>query len=91
MRMVKVNPQLAQETVQYAFNGGVMESNDDNFVIRHDNNFTSLTSFLDSESLFKSYLVERIDTHFYAVGFDAAVIWTDTYPNVVVYDALQAN
>lgn len=59
MRMVKVNPQLAQETVQYAFNGGVMESNDDNFVIRHDNNFTSpIGGYLNGSESNNFYLAE---------------------------------
>lgn len=41
MRLVKVDNALAQQTVQAAFAGGVLQSNDDNFVVRHDNNFTN--------------------------------------------------
>ena len=39
MRLSKVNPTLAQQVVQAAFQGGVMASNDDNAVIRHDANY----------------------------------------------------
>lgn len=41
MRLSKIDPGLAQQTIQAAFQGGVMESNDDNFVIRHDNNYNN--------------------------------------------------
>ena len=41
MRLTEVNPTLAEQTVAAAFAGGVMESNDDNYVIRHDSNFTN--------------------------------------------------
>jgi len=41
MRLSKVDPAQAQQVVQAAFQGGVMESNADNFVIRHDNNYTN--------------------------------------------------
>ncbi len=41
MRLSKVDPGLAQSTVSAAFQGGVLESNDDNFVIRHDNNYNN--------------------------------------------------
>ncbi|NJB70911.1 hypothetical protein GGR42_001373 [Saonia flava] len=41
MRLSNVDSALAQQTVQDAFTGGVMESNEDNFVIRHDNNFVN--------------------------------------------------
>ncbi|PCJ91965.1 MAG: SusD/RagB family nutrient-binding outer membrane lipoprotein [Flavobacteriaceae bacterium] len=41
MRLSNVDNTLAQQTVQNAFSGGVMTSNEDNFVVRHDNNFTN--------------------------------------------------
>ena len=41
MRLSRANAGLAQQTVQAAFQGGVMQSNDDNYVVRHDNNFTN--------------------------------------------------
>lgn len=41
MRLSNVDATLAQQTVQSGFDGGVMESNDDNFVVRHDTNFTN--------------------------------------------------
>jgi hypothetical protein len=41
MRLSNVDATLAQQTVASGFNGGVMESNDDNFVIRHDTNFSN--------------------------------------------------
>ncbi len=41
MRLSKVNPTQAQQVVQSAFQGGVMESNEDNFVVRHDANYTN--------------------------------------------------
>lgn len=40
MRLTKVNPQRAQQVVQAAFQGGVMQSNADNAVIRHTANYT---------------------------------------------------
>ena len=39
MRLTKVNPSLAQEYVTKAVAGGVMESNDDNAMIRHSANY----------------------------------------------------
>ncbi|MCB0628525.1 MAG: SusD/RagB family nutrient-binding outer membrane lipoprotein [Saprospiraceae bacterium] len=39
MRMSKVNPGQAQQVVAAAFQAGTMQSNEDNFVIRHDNNY----------------------------------------------------
>ncbi|GAA4414369.1 SusD/RagB family nutrient-binding outer membrane lipoprotein [Nibrella viscosa] len=41
MRLAKVNPTLAQATVQKAVAGGLMQSNDDNAIIRHNPNFTN--------------------------------------------------
>ena len=39
MRLTRVSPSLAEEYVQKAVAGGVMESNDDNAVVRHSANF----------------------------------------------------
>lgn len=41
MRLSNANAGLAEQTVSDAFSGGVMESNADNFMIDHDNNFTN--------------------------------------------------
>ncbi len=41
MRLTEVDLALAEQTVKEAFAGGVMESNDDNYVIRHDSNYTN--------------------------------------------------
>jgi hypothetical protein len=41
MRLSNVDNALAQQTVQDAFAGGVMTSNEDNFVVRHDSNFNN--------------------------------------------------
>ena len=42
MRLSKVNPGQAEQVTKNAVQGGVMESNDDNYVIRHDNNYTNV-------------------------------------------------
>ncbi|UBM57339.1 SusD/RagB family nutrient-binding outer membrane lipoprotein [Marinilongibacter aquaticus] len=39
MHLTEVDPALAQSTVQAALSGGLMSSNADNFVIRHDPNY----------------------------------------------------
>lgn len=39
MHLTEVNPALAQQIVNDAFAGGIMQSNEDNYVIRHDNNY----------------------------------------------------
>ena len=41
MRLVKIDPALAQSTVQKAVAGGLMTANSDNAVIRHDANYTN--------------------------------------------------
>lgn len=41
MRLTEVDLALAEQTVKEAFAGGVMQSNDDNYVIRHDSNYTN--------------------------------------------------
>jgi hypothetical protein len=43
MRLSAVNPALAQQIVQRAITGGVMQSNADNAVIRNDANYTNST------------------------------------------------
>lgn len=43
MRLSAINPTLAQQLVQRAVTGGVMQSNADNAVIRHDANYTNST------------------------------------------------
>lgn len=70
MRLTKVNPGMAQEYVGKAVAGGLMQSNDDNAVIRHNPNFrnsvgTNLNGgqapfyYLDEE--FVSFLKENND------------------------------
>lgn len=59
MRLSEVNPELAESTVSAAFAGGLLESNDDNFVIRHDTNFqSSLGNFLNGSEANNFYLVD---------------------------------
>ena len=41
MRLSKINPTKAQQTVQAAFTGGVMASNADNCAIKHDANYNN--------------------------------------------------
>lgn len=41
MHLSEVNPALAEQTVNDALAGGVMQSNDDNYVVRHDSNYTN--------------------------------------------------
>ncbi len=41
MRLTEVDLALAEQTVKEAFAGGVMQSNEDNYVIRHDSNYTN--------------------------------------------------
>ncbi|MFP4505468.1 MAG: SusD/RagB family nutrient-binding outer membrane lipoprotein [Cyclobacteriaceae bacterium] len=41
MRLSKVAPNTAQQVVQQAYQGGVMVSNDDNAMIRHDANYVN--------------------------------------------------
>lgn len=59
MHISKVDNTLAQQTVQSAFQGGVMESNTDNYVIRHDNNFSNpIGDFLNGSEANNFYLVD---------------------------------
>ncbi len=41
MRLSQADPALAEQTVAAAFGRGILESNDDNFVIRHDGNYVN--------------------------------------------------
>lgn len=59
MRLSKANASLAQQTVQAAFQGGVMQSNNDNYVIRHDNNYNNgFGNTLNGTEANNYYLVE---------------------------------
>lgn len=59
MHITKVDNSLAQQIVQEAFTGGVMTSNDDNYVIRHDSNFTNpIGNFLNGSEANNYYLVD---------------------------------
>src|SRR5690606_21518474 len=59
MHVSKVDNALAKQTVQSAYQGGVMESNDDNYVIRHDNNFSNpIGNFLNGSEANNFYLVD---------------------------------
>lgn len=58
MRLSKVDPAAAQAAVQAAVQGGLMESNADNFVIRHDNNYANaIGNTLNSTEANNFYLV----------------------------------
>jgi hypothetical protein len=57
MRLSKVNPTLAQSTVQKAVAGGVMQSNADNATVRNNANFTnSVGATLNSTEAANYYL-----------------------------------
>ena len=59
MRLSKVDPGRAQQVVQSAFQDGVMETNEDNFVVRHDANYTnSIGSTLNGSEANNFYLVK---------------------------------
>ena len=59
MHISEVNPTLAEQTVSDAFAAGLMESNEDNYVIRHDNNFTNNAgSLLNSTEANNFYMVD---------------------------------
>ena len=59
MHLTEVDLPLAQETVATAFSGGVMQSNADNFVVRHDNNYTNNAgSTLNGTEANNFYLVD---------------------------------
>ena len=59
MRLTEVDPALAQQTVTAAVAGGLMESNDDNYVIRHDFNYVnSAGNTLNGSEANNFYLVD---------------------------------
>ena len=69
MRLVKVNPAMAEELVKDAVAGGVMTSNDDNYVIRHDNNFTnSIGATLNGSEANNYYLVDTFVDYLKSTG-----------------------
>lgn len=55
MRLTKVDPAQAQQIAQRAFQGGVMEANADNFVVRHDNNYVNNIGFILNASEANNY------------------------------------
>ena len=55
MRLSKVNPALAQSTVQKAVAGGVFQTNADNAVVRHTSNFQNSVSGLLNGSEANNY------------------------------------
>lgn len=59
MRLSKIDPAQAQQVVNAAFQKGLMQSNDDNFFIRHDNNYTNgFGNTLNGTEANNYYLVE---------------------------------
>lgn len=59
MRLSKVNPTLAKSTVATAFAGGVLSSNNDNFVVRHSSNYQNAFGvFLNGPEANNFYLVD---------------------------------
>jgi hypothetical protein len=59
MRLTKVDAALAQQTVTEAVAGGLMESNDDNYMIRHDFNYVnSAGNTLNGSEANNYYLVK---------------------------------
>jgi hypothetical protein len=59
MRLTEVDLSLAEQTVQDAVAAGVMQSNDANFVVRHDSNYTnSAGSTLNGSEANNFYLVD---------------------------------
>jgi len=77
MRLSKVNPSLAMSTVSAAVSGGLMQSNDDNAVVRHTADFrngvgTNLNGgqspfyYLDRE--FVNFMKENNDPRLAAIG-----------------------
>jgi hypothetical protein len=64
MRMSKVNPGQAQQAVSNAFQGGVIMSNADNAVMRHDNNYANpIGNTLNSTEASNFYLTEPFVNH----------------------------
>ncbi|HMQ60682.1 MAG TPA: SusD/RagB family nutrient-binding outer membrane lipoprotein [Flavilitoribacter sp.] len=59
MRLSKIDQGTAQQTVQKAFQGGVITANTDNCVIRHDNNYQNANgAMLNSTEANNFYLAE---------------------------------
>ncbi|SHI92093.1 SusD/RagB family nutrient-binding outer membrane lipoprotein [Pseudozobellia thermophila] len=59
MRLSEVDPSLAEQTVAEAFGGGLMQSNEDNYAIRHDSNYTNNAgSLLNSTEANNFYMVD---------------------------------
>lgn len=59
MRLSKINPTLAQTTVAAAFAGGVILSNEDNAVIKHDGNYiNNVGNVLNGTEAANFYLAE---------------------------------
>lgn len=59
MRLTKVNPTLAQQYVQAAVAGGVMESNADDAVVRHENNYRNpMGTTMNANEGFNEYAPE---------------------------------
>lgn len=57
MRLTEVDLALAEQTVKDAFAGGLMQSNEDNYVIRHDSNYTNNAgSFLNATEANNFYM-----------------------------------
>lgn len=77
MRLSEVNPTLAQETVRAAFEGGVILSNADNAILRHDPNYanpignllnaTEAANFYMTD-VFVKYLQENNDPRLSAIA-----------------------
>ncbi|MFN4145707.1 MAG: SusD/RagB family nutrient-binding outer membrane lipoprotein [Runella sp.] len=64
MRLAKVNPTLAAQTVAKAVAGGVMQSNDDNAILRHTTTFTNpVGAQLNGGQADFFYLCEDFVTH----------------------------
>ncbi|MHA4812126.1 SusD/RagB family nutrient-binding outer membrane lipoprotein [Flavitalea flava] len=59
MRLIKIDPAIAQSTVQAAVAGGVITTNEDNAYIRHDANFTQpIGSTLNGSEAANFYLTK---------------------------------
>lgn len=59
MRLTKVKPDLAEQYAKVAFQGGVMQSNDDNAVIRHTPDFRNPTGNAMSGSEAANYYLDE--------------------------------
>lgn len=64
MRLSKINPTKAESTVSTAFQGGVITSNLDNAVVRHDNNFfNNIGNTLNGTEASNYYLADPFVTY----------------------------